>query len=696
MDIKLKNIKYSIVTKGIAVFVIWFCVMTAALSAGFWLYNQEAITTDYYYETYSFVSEYSSLIYDVTELKVKFHEEEGTAVSTATPTTETPNRERILTIKSKLANTVNFAYYIKNSKTGEIISNINDADRVALLKRQPTYIYIGKGNPDTIVYSNKGRYNDTHVTGMKYYYEISRLLEGTPYEVYTAIIEPMKPGDMFYDGFLHYSQVKSIAPAVTPALVISIILILAALIYLIYAAGRKEKGGEIILAAVDRMYVDVFTALVFITAIISFILVTGTVNSFGKSMLTYIITAVILSIDALLGLSYILSAARQIKNKQILRNTLLYKLFKLVKGFIAKVFHGESYNKLRRMAISAFSGKTFKPWILLVLLGYGLINGILFPFFVLTFARGMLLSSLAWGFIFIAFNITALYFTSKALVNLTQIMEAVKEVSAGNLDYSLNKEEISVAFLGLADDLQGLQKGLKNAVSEAVKGERMKTELITNVSHDLKTPLTSIINYVDLLKKEELNNENAREYIAVLDEKSARLKQLVEDLIEASKASSGNLSVNVEKIDLHQLVMQAYGEYEEKLEAKDLDMRISDITEDIFVNADGRHLWRVVENLLSNVLKYSMPKSRVYVNLDKNEHYGILTIKNISAFPLEISPEQLTERFVRGDSSRSTEGSGLGLSIAQGLTQLQSGSFKVEIDGDLFKVIVEIPLWREL
>jgi signal transduction histidine kinase len=223
----------------------------------------------------------------------------------------------------------------------------------------------------------------------------------------------------------------------------------------------------------------------------------------------------------------------------------------------------------------------------------------------------------------------------------------------------------------------------------------MKTELITNVSHDLKTPLTSIINYVDLLKKEQLNNENAEEYLDVLEEKSARLKQLVEDLIEASKATSGNLAVCAEKVDIHQLVMQAYGEYEEKIEKAGLDIRMNAAEKELFALADGKHMWRIVENLLSNALKYSMPNSRVYISIDKSEHYGILTIKNISAYPLEISPEQLTERFIRGEASRTTEGSGLGLSIAQGLTILQGGRFKVDIDGDLFKVTVEIPLWIE-
>ena len=295
--------------------------------------------------------------------------------------------------------------------------------------------------------------------------------------------------------------------------------------------------------------------------------------------------------------------------------------------------------------------------------------------------------------LFIALNIFVFYMTAKSLKSLPEIMEAAKQISSGNLDYELDTANISVTFSAFAESIQSIQGGLKKAVDDAIRGERMKTDLITNVSHDLKTPLTSIINYVDLLKKEPMDNQKAQEYINVLDEKSTRLKALIEDLIEASKASSGNLSVDLQKVDLCELVMQAFGEYREKFENCGLDIRTNTDEKNIFVKADGKHMWRIIENLLSNVLKYSMKKSRVYISITKNDLYGILTIKNISELPLEMPVEQLTERFVRGDISRTTEGSGLGLSIAQSLTNLQKGNFNVEIDGDLFKVKLELPLW---
>lgn len=365
--------------------------------------------------------------------------------------------------------------------------------------------------------------------------------------------------------------------------------------------------------------------------------------------------------------------ARQIKKGQIIKNTLVFKIL-----YAAKVF-------LKLL----FDGKAFKVWTLLLLLAYGAANGILFA----AILGGGGAPFLIFGFLLVAFNVAAVCFVAKSLVSLSQIMGAVKEISRGNLDYALDNTKISLAFSGFAGDIQSIQGGLKKAVADAVKGERMKTDLITNVSHDLKTPLTSIINYVDLLKKEDLNNERAAEYVGILEDKSARLKQLVEDLIEASKASSGNLVVEAEKVDLHELVMQACGEYEQKIKEAELDVRIQTAEKNTLIFADGKHMWRIVENLLSNVMKYSMPRSRVYINIAKNGGYGELTIKNMSAFPLDISPEQLTERFVRGDASRTTEGSGLGLSIAQSLTNIQGGRFKIEIDGDLFKATVEMPLF---
>ena len=235
-----------------------------------------------------------------------------------------------------------------------------------------------------------------------------------------------------------------------------------------------------------------------------------------------------------------------------------------------------------------------------------------------------------------------------------------------------------------------ISTGLTKAVNEQVKSERLKADLITNVSHDLKTPLTSIISYVDLMKRENIENPRVQEYLEVLDQKSTRLKTLTEDLVEASKASSGNVSIDFQDIDYREIVEQALGEFEDKTEAAHLTMVPSFPDHPVMIRADGRHLWRVIENLLNNCCKYALRDSRVYVDIveDPEKKTATCTIKNISSRPLNISPEELTERFVRGDVSRTTEGSGLGLSIAKSLTKLMDGDFIISIDGDLYKASV--------
>lgn len=228
------------------------------------------------------------------------------------------------------------------------------------------------------------------------------------------------------------------------------------------------------------------------------------------------------------------------------------------------------------------------------------------------------------------------------------------------------------------------------AVEERLKSERMKTELITNVSHDIKTPLTSIVNYVDLLKKEQMPNKAAEEYLAVLERQSQRLKKLIEDLVEASKASTGNLHVELQLTDIAQLCRQIAGEYLDRLGERGLEL-IVNLPKEAYIYADGRYLFRVLDNLLGNICKYSQKNTRVYFDVAFSGENIQVSLKNISRDRLNISADELQERFVRGDSARSTEGSGLGLSIARSLTELQNGIFSIEIDGDLFKVLLSFP-----
>ena len=273
-------------------------------------------------------------------------------------------------------------------------------------------------------------------------------------------------------------------------------------------------------------------------------------------------------------------------------------------------------------------------------------------------------------------------------VQRNKVMEGISKISEGDLEYKIAEQELRGDNKKLAQSVNTIGEGLHRAVDESMKNERLQADLITNVSHDIKTPLTSIINYVDLLKREDLQNERAQNYIKVLDSKSQRLKQLAEDLVEASRISSGNINLQMERINLVELVYQTEGEFAERFEERGLKVVSKLPSQSVVVLADGRRIWRVLENLYQNVAKYAMEQTRVYVDLQADGEKVIFSIKNISKYPLNIEADELTERFIRGDISRSTEGSGLGLSIAQNLTTLMGGNFQIYLDGDLFKVMI--------
>ena len=276
-----------------------------------------------------------------------------------------------------------------------------------------------------------------------------------------------------------------------------------------------------------------------------------------------------------------------------------------------------------------------------------------------------------------------------------ELGNALKTISLGETGYEVPEEDFSGRELVMAKDINNISKGLSKALNEQVRSERLRADLITNVSHDIRTPLTSIINYVDLIKRENIENQKIRDYVDVLDKKSERLRNLTEDLLEASKASSGNVKLEMTKIDLKELAMQAGAEFEDKFAARDLELCLTLPEEPVFILADGRHLWRVLENLYNNAAKYAMEHTRIYADVVKGGEEDIFTIKNVSSEKLNVSPDELTERFVRGDESRHTEGSGLGLSIAKSLTSLMGGRLEIVIDGDLYKANIHLPSYRE-
>ena len=363
-------------------------------------------------------------------------------------------------------------------------------------------------------------------------------------------------------------------------------------------------------------------------------------------------------------------------------NTVIWRLCKLVVWVVKWVF-----GKLRDLF--RFLGRHFNlywKWI-------GGLAGIALLRFILVAASGS--AGLAIVLDLVCAALLAV-FLIRVIVQMYRLKDGAKKIADGETDYKIDTTHMLPEFAAHGETLNCIQDSVRVAVAERMKSERMKTELITNVSHDIKTPLTSIINYVDILSKEGDLSDKEAEYLAVLQRQSARLKKLIEDLIEASKASTGNLEVHMEPTDVEMLLEQALGEFEERLAACKLQPVVTNyLTKkygaqaDCHVMADGRHLWRVFDNLIGNIIKYAQPNSRVYIDIDEAEPGEItVTFKNISKEPLNISGDELKERFVRGDRSRNTEGNGLGLSIAQSLMELQNGKVEIMIDGDLFKVVL--------
>ena len=291
-------------------------------------------------------------------------------------------------------------------------------------------------------------------------------------------------------------------------------------------------------------------------------------------------------------------------------------------------------------------------------------------------------------FILIVIWIATICLLMKKCIQKQRLKDGIREIATGNLEYQIDMSQLSGDELDMAKDLNNLKDGMETALERMMKSERMKTDLITNVSHDLKTPLTSIINYVDILKKEDIPDEKIRGYIQILEQKSLRLKNLTEDLMEAAKISSGNITLEIQNINLKQLIHQTNAEFEEKFARRNLSLVCTLPDSDVFIKADSRRMWRVIENLYNNAAKYAQPYSRVYVDGRLESGKAILIIKNVSEAPLNISADELMERFVRGDVARNTEGSGLGLEIARNLTVMQKGSFDIQLDGDLFKVVL--------
>ncbi len=404
--------------------------------------------------------------------------------------------------------------------------------------------------------------------------------------------------------------------------------------------------------------------------------------------------------------------AGNVRNKTFWKHTLCYQIIRLL-GWILKklgkvlIFILKPFGKIFKK-IGGFCKKQIDKIKYLLACDYSKGQGTKFKIIsaVAVIVGFLILGLLAmwsgaathWGddYFIISFIVFILYtpiflFCLLLVVSLDRIMQGVSDMRSGNLSSKIDMRFMPGFMRRFAEDILSMQDGLQNAVESAVKDQRMKAELITNVSHDLKTPLTSIVNYVDLLKKCDVQDETAQKYISVLDEKAAKMKKLIEDLVEASKASSGAIEIHPVKINLCEFAAQAVGEHEDELKKYNIGIVLKSPEAPVTVTADSQKTSRIVENLFSNIRKYAMEGTRVYVEVFGGNDYGTIVFKNISKYPLDVSAEELTQRFVRGDSSRSGEGSGLGLSIAQNLCELQKGKFRVDVDGDLFKVTLALP-----
>ncbi len=457
-------------------------------------------------------------------------------------------------------------------------------------------------------------------------------------------------------------------------------LTLLALIWILWTAGHKSGAEEIVLTWQERIFFDVY-AVVMIAGIAW--LAFGTVwaaeqlywgQSYavrGEDFDTFFnlgVTGAGALFAAGVGCAVLLlrTLAVRVKARCLGKTTLLCR--------VAAWMAGTIHDFVR-----------FLPFTWKIVLGFGAY--VIVTFFLI---MGGVYNG-AFMFMYLCLQLALVLFLSWWAYGYYRLRQGTKTIARGDLEYQIDTRHMPYDLRLQAEDLNNISVGLAGAVDEKMKSERFKAELITNVSHDLKTPLTSIINYVNLLKSTQQTDPKAIDYIEVLDRKSQRLKKLTEDLVEASKASTGVLSVTREKIGMGQLIDQATAEWEEKLSDRRLTLVTTLPEGETWVYADGRHLWRVIDNLLSNCAKYAMEGTRIYLDLERGKGQVALSVKNISRDPLNVPAERLMERFVRGEESRSTEGSGLGLSIARSLTELQGGAFDLAVDGDLFKAIVTLP-----
>ena len=559
-------------------------------------------------------------------------------------------------------------YFIKNNTTGEIVTNTNYKTLNSFKKNASGY-YQAKFENNNLVNRKIGNTEYKPISGYFYYAENQAIDVNDDIDAYISISKKLIDSNPFEYGYSYYQQiVNKYEKCLELGIPMGLLSLIFFVVYMIMNFKLPKTKREF-WNYYNKIPLEVIVTLLSID-IALIVTIAEEPNAFVNQFCI---------IPIFILLFYFILIIKQLSNFERKRDffktswcvRVIIWLLKKMKSGIKEMRNAIKQNKdfdLTKKIVTVAILCVVAEFIVLTM------SGSWIEFFVLIILFGIQL----WFLI---------YFVNK-LGYLNEIMKGVHRIKEGEINYKI-EEKNDIYFSSLANDINNISQGLENSIEQRIKSERMKSELITNVSHDLKTPLTSIINYVELIKKEEnIQPEYLKDYVQVLDKKSKRLKILIEDLFEASKASTGNIELELVRLDLKQLLQQSIGELEDKLEEANLSLRVNLTEEDTYVLADGRRLYRVFENLLCNISKYSLKNTRVYIDVTKEDGKIITTMKNISSYELNFDPDEIMERFKRADESRNTEGSGLGLAIARDLVSLQGGKMSIEIDGDLFKAKV--------
>ena len=509
--------------------------------------------------------------------------------------------------------------------------------------------------------------------------------------VVTLTVNPSLPKEDEYALIYHQAEQfydnRNVIPVVCCT---GTILALLCFIFLLCSAGHKNGREGITPSAIHEIHLDVYTAVVAIGAFTGLYLAFGWIGM-NSSMINLIVLVVLFAAEVIWCTLYFMELAIRLKMGKWWQNTILYRVFR---------FFGRSCKGFFRGIVKLIRGipMVWRTALLCLMICLAEFLGLMMFYH----NTGVLLFFWAIEKLILCGAITFVALMCK------ELQEGSEALADGDLNHKLDTSHMVLSFKEHGENLNRIGEGISAAVEQRMKSEHLKTELITNVSHDIKTPLTSIINYADLIGKEvsgdakdtgdgagtetaQEREQHISEYAEVLLRQSQKLKKLLDDLLEASKATTGNLEVHPEVCDVSVLLSQAVGEYEQRFAEKKLETIVKQPEETVRVMADGRHLWRVFDNLLNNIYKYAQTGSRVYLNVEHDGQNVSIIFRNMSAYPLELSPEELEERFTRGDRSRHMEGNGLGLSIAKSLTELQKGDMEIVTDGDLFKVVITLP-----